>query len=134
MTGVGQLREQAPVLRALAASFDVASIGDELLDLAKHRADTARSVRGRISRRLCEIGAPCRNSPKITANARVADVAEEAVKMVRVHPVAPHHQLNHGIAQYVPQPRLALQPTSHDCLHQHRVLLSDVTARSVAEV
>jgi hypothetical protein len=52
MTRVGQLREQARVLRVLAASFDIASIRDELLALSERCETLAASIDKTINQSL----------------------------------------------------------------------------------
>lgn len=61
MTRVGQLREQARVLRVLAASFDIASIRDELLVLSERCETLAASIEKTIDQSL---SAPIDSSSK----------------------------------------------------------------------
>ena len=61
MTRVGQLREQARVLRVLAASFDITSIRDELLALSERCDTLAASIDKTITQSL---SAPIDSSSK----------------------------------------------------------------------
>jgi len=44
MERIERLREQASILRALAGSFDIEDIRDQLLDIAKRCDDLAKSM------------------------------------------------------------------------------------------
>jgi hypothetical protein len=52
MTRVGQLREQARILRTLAGSFDIPSIKEQLLALAARCEDLAASIEKTLKENL----------------------------------------------------------------------------------
>jgi hypothetical protein len=61
MTRVGQLREQARVLRVLAASFDIPSIREELQALSERCETLAASIEKTVKQNL---SAPIDSSSK----------------------------------------------------------------------
>jgi hypothetical protein len=52
MTRVGQLREQARILRTLAGSFDIPSIKEQLMALAARCEDLAASIEQTLKENL----------------------------------------------------------------------------------